>query len=196
MFEDIPRTPTGLKLGTPRENYEDMYALAGDGGLAVSFDTDFLVQTSIPLTRDIKVDPTKGIRHEGRTYSSSALFEAIASGQYPTEKRRDCVDPTMMYIRFARGWVSASSPDSLKIRAMAEVEQLFELMISKKMRTDARVQRDLVRDKRFRRLALANASLPATSHLPLEARRDPPDMKQSSEWGDDTDLDPYTYAGE
>lgn len=196
LFEDIPRTPTGLKLGTPRENYEDMHALAGDGGLAVKVDTDFLVQTSIPITRDIKVDPTKGIRHEGRTYSSSALFEAITSGQCPTEKRRDCVDPTKMYIRFARGWVSASSPDSSKIRAMAEVEQLFELMISKKIRTDARVQRNLVRDERFRRLALANASLPATSHLPTETRQGPPDMRPSSDWGDDTDLDPYTYAGE
>ena len=193
LFEDLPHTPVGIRPGTPREHYEDLLSVVGEGGLSAKYDDDFRILTSIPLDRDVKVVWDKGIRHEGRTYSSAALFEALTSGQQPTEKRRDCADPSLMFVKFGTRWISASSADSMRIRSLTEQERLFELMMGRKNRADSRERREEIKDERYRRIDLANASVPATQHLVVPTDDAKSTVTTASPWTSDSDLEPFNY---
>lgn len=63
---------------------ENALALFPESGVSVAFDSEFLALTAVPLKRPLKVDFARGIRHLGRWFSHSKLFE---SKNYDTRLR-------------------------------------------------------------------------------------------------------------
>lgn len=170
LFGDLSETPRGLQLGSPAEHRKDLVDQLGECGIQLPYDDAFRILTSIPLLRDARVDPLKGIRHEGRTYSSQPLFAKLATAM-PTQKRRDCVDPSKMYVQFDGGWVTAFSQDAVKFQALTDLEKLFAKMSRSALDAKNREQRTSVSGLRHNRIDRANAADSATSHLPVKDER-------------------------
>jgi putative transposase len=193
LFEDLANTPTGNSTGSPREIAEVVGGAFGNVGVAIPNDENFRILTSIPLTRDISVVGTQGYRHEHRMYRSAKLSEMLKIAT-PIEKRRDCVDPTLLYFKFGDSWVSASSRDSVVMRTRGDLEQLFSTMMGRRVRSEnARIRNDIAR-ARLNRIERANASAAATAHLRLPAplaERDPSADFDVTPFGDLSGLTPF-----
>jgi putative transposase len=86
------------------------------------------------------------------------------------EIRRDCVDPTLLYLKFGRQWVSASSRESIVLRSRGELDLLFARMMGRTIRSENARKREEISRARFDRIERANASAEAIAHLPTESR--------------------------
>jgi putative transposase len=165
LFDDFSNTPTGNEVGSPREKAEYWGEAFGTLGILMPYDDNFRLMTSVPLSRDIRADGTKGYRHLGRTYRSARVSELLRVG-YASEKLRDPVDPTRMVLKFGDEWVSASSRDSVVMRTRSELDQLFATMMGRQIRSENAEIRERIAGARLDRIEQANASAAATEHLP------------------------------
>lgn len=164
LFDDFAASPLRLRPGTPEEHRSELCEEFGRSGIALPYDESFLIMTSLPLNRDCRLDPRRGVRHQGRTYSSAKLLECAAHEE-ALEKRRDCVDPSRMYIKFKRGWVIAFSEDAVKLQAGSDEDRLFESLCRADLEVSGRRRKMVVEANRFDRLKQANAAAAATTHL-------------------------------
>jgi len=194
LFEDVPDTPVGLRPGTPAEHMLDSIERLGRCGIPQSYDDAFLVLTSIPIEHDVSIDPTRGIRHLDRVYTSNELL-AHANRSRPTDKRRDCIDPTRIYVKFENNWVSAFSSEAPGVALLGEEEKLFLTMSRAHVAKENRDKRAVVSRRRHDRILAANASAAAVSRPNGDEPRTP--QPTSGPWiPADTPLPPFESLGE
>jgi putative transposase len=160
---DIGDTPGPHEPGSPFEKAAYSHDAVNCLGIPMTLNDDFLFITSIPITK-VTPNGTASIRHEGRTFRSSELSRHLAMHKL-LECRRDCVDPTLMWIKFPGAIVRASTSDALVARSLSQLELLYDLMSSPELRrvnAKRKEERDLAAYKRIRN---AEASAPAVGHL-------------------------------
>jgi hypothetical protein len=77
-----------------------------------------------------------------------------------------------MYVKFATGWLMATTADSLKSGACSDLDKLTEALFDRDIRTENARIRNAKRRERSIRTAEANAAAKSTEHLidELEAR--------------------------
>lgn len=165
VFGDMPAVPHAANRFNAEERRSQLIEIFGHAGLVeVKKMDDFLLATSIPIDRDIKVDPTRGIRYLLRRYSSTDLLLKLRTHN-PIEKRLDCVNPHRMYVRFPSGWVLATTPEALSAGGRSNVENLFETLTDSAARSENESIRTAVRVERTRRIEEANSVAESTSYL-------------------------------
>lgn len=165
LFEDVPRTPMAASRTQPNEEWERLVGVLGHAGVIhVSNMDDFLIATSIPLDRSVKVDPVRGIRYLQRKYVSSDLLR-LSRTEHPLEIRIDCVDPHRIYVKFRSRWVLAQTAQCLKRGNLSVVGKLFEGAVDGIRRSQAAKVRDAIRQERTLRIEHANQAAAATQHL-------------------------------
>jgi len=165
LFGDLATTPTGNNIGSPAEKAEVLGEAFGPLGIALPYDDNFRILTSPIIRTDISAVGTQGYKHEERMYRSTRLSELLRSG-FAEEKRRDCVDPTLMYFKFGSEWVKAHSRDAIEMRGCSELDLLFRSLTGREVRSTNRNIRKEKSSARMDRIDRANAAAPATSHLP------------------------------
>lgn len=181
LFDDISRTPVRLRPGTPAEHEIALIEQLGRSGIPMANDENFAILTSIPLDRDVAIDPVQGIRHLGRRYSSRSLLARIAS-QRVLEKRRDCVDPTKIYVKFDDGWVTAMAANCVRLASLHDNEKLFETMIRPEVARTNRERREQVAAARADRIAQSNASAASITHLRSCTDETPSEVPSPPDW--------------
>jgi putative transposase len=164
LFEDFVETPTANSIGSPKEKREALGSSYGEVGIRIPFDDSFKILTSIPVTNDISALGIRGYRHAQQLYRSNRLSECLRHGK-AEQKRRDCVDPTLMYFKFGTEWVSGSSSGSITARSLSDADLLFFMMSGKKIRATNENIRSRIARRRMTRIDQANASAAATAHL-------------------------------
>ncbi|HET6805892.1 MAG TPA: hypothetical protein VFH59_10685 [Frateuria sp.] len=192
LFGDMPRTPVGSTRTGPRDEWERSGGVLEQVGcIHVNCMDDFLIATSVPLDRDVRVDPIRGVRYLQRKYVSDELLRLIRT-ERPIEIRIDCVDSHRIYVRFRSKWVLARTAQSLKRGGLSDASKLFEGAVDGIRRSDAAKTRAEIRRQRTQRIDDANAAAKATRHL--ERQFDGTDQAQSKQtpeveeggfdWGD------------
>lgn len=165
LFEDLPQTPSAKSRTSPADEWTRRAESIGSPGvIRVSNMDDFLIATSVPLTRSVKVDPIRGVRYLQRKYVSSELLR-ICRTESPVEFRIDCVDQHRMYVKFRSGWVLAQTADGLRRGPLSTLDKLFEAAADGAFRSAAAKQRDAIRLDRALRNEAANRAAQATKHL-------------------------------
>jgi putative transposase len=185
LFGDIPNTPLGSTRSGPREEWERRAeVLEQVGCIRVNCMDDFLIATSVPLERGVKVDPIRGVRYLQRKYVSDDLLRLLRT-ERPIEIRLDCVDPHRIYVRFRSKWVLARTAQSLKRGGLSDAAMLFEGAFDGIRRSEAAKARDEIRRQRTQRIDDANAAAKATKHLEKQFDgADQAQQKQSQKAGD------------
>jgi transposase InsO family protein len=165
LFSDMSSVPHGANRLSPKEKSEVLSELFGAAGVVrVTGRDDFLIATSVPIERDIKVERGRGIRHLQRTYTSGELLHRIGTSP-ALEKRLDCVDSRRMYVKFSSGWVLATTADSLRNEGRGDMDKLSEALFDRDIRGEnARIRR-AARIDRAIRTAEANATAGSAEHL-------------------------------
>lgn len=186
LFGDVPNTPLGSTRTGPREEWDRRAGMLEQVGcVRVNCMDDFLIATSVPLERDLKVDPSRGIRYLQRKYVSDDLLRLIRT-ERPIEIRLDCVDPHRIYVKFRSKWVLARTAQSLKRGSLSDAAVLFEAAFDGSRRSEAAKARDEIRRQRTQRIEEANAAAKATKHLEKQfADTDQARQKPSPEAGGD-----------
>jgi putative transposase len=206
LFEDVPETPLPASRTSPAEEWEQNTSVLGHAGVVHVDNMDnFLIATSVPLDRCLKVDPVRGIRYMQRKYTSTSLLD-LCRTENPIEMRIDCVDPHRMYVKFRTKWVLAQTPQSLKRGTMSVVEKLFEAAVDLIRRSGVARTRDAIRQERALRIEKANQEAKATKHLESQLTKPVEDNKPEPERSDQvgrigwTDLEipilPFKIEGE
>ncbi len=188
LFDDYVNSPSDINRTTPSERHQDLASEVGYGGRRVEYDDDLLYITSVPIDHPLKVDPLKGIRYEGRRYSSDALFACMKRGEEPLEIRRDCQNPATLRVKFKSRIVCAYSNDAAQLTRLNDSERLFELLhagIDRRRAGRAKLQRAI---SRADRITKANAAAHAMTHLPPVATPEP--AKESPSQTRWTDIEP------
>jgi putative transposase len=158
IFGDMPETISGANTLSPSEKEDLLKSTFGRVGVArVEHKDDLLIATSIPIDRDVKIDPRRGIRHLERTYASTPLLAAMRTLKPRERPRKDCINPRRMYVRFESGWILATSADELSACGRPDVENLFDLLSDKTVRSENAEGRAASRRKRALRIEQANA---------------------------------------
>lgn len=176
LFSDLATTPTGNNIGSPKEKADVLGEAFGPRGIALTYDDNFRILTSPIIRTDISASGTAGYKHEERMYRSPRLSELLRVG-FAEEKRRDCVDPTLMYFKFGPEWVKAHSRDAIELRGCGELDLLFRSMTARDIRSTNRCIRKEKSKARMDRIDRANAAAPATAHLPPS---DPPRVPEGN----------------
>lgn len=165
LFQDWPNTPRAATRSSPAEEWESRAGSIGTPGvIRIQDSQSFLIATSIPVDRSLRVEPGRGIRYLQRRFVSSELLLRCRT-EAPVELRIDCVDQCRMYAKFRSGWVLALAADSLKRGALSKVAMLFEAATDATRRSAASKQRDAMRLERTLRIELANRKSGTTKHL-------------------------------
>lgn len=203
LFDDMANVPCGANRLSASEKKEELAGALGAPGIThVGCKDEFLIATSIPLERDVKVDPVRGIRHLLRTYTSDDLMMRIRTSA-PIEKRIDCVDPHRMYVKFPDRWVLAMTAESIRLSGRDELTKLFDLLSDGTVRNEnARIRMEKRLD-RTRRFEEANAVSGSVNHLlpmldaennPVEKEKETP--PKSSNWSNaDVVISPFETEG-
>lgn len=78
LFEDLPSIAHGNDRHSAQERNDEIVDTFGNVGV-VRIDSldDFLIATSIPIERDLEVDPSRGVRYLQRIYTSADLVHQI-----------------------------------------------------------------------------------------------------------------------
>lgn len=206
LFTDLPITPLPASRTCPAEEWEQRVASLGHAGVfRVTNMDDFLIATSIPLDRSVKIDPVRGIRYLQRKYISSDLLQ-LSRTERPVEIRIDCVDPHRIYVKFRSRWVLAQTAQSLKRGSLSSVAKLFEGAVDEVRRGRATRTRDTIRQDRLLRIDEANQAAEATKHLESQLKKEEESVKRGvkveeeqvcANWGDpEAPILPFAIEGE
>ena len=197
LFEDMSSVPCGANRLSALEKSNELSGSLGHPGVVMPANRDeFLIATSVPLDRDVKVDRIQGIRYLLRTYTSAELMLRIRT-TFPIEKRLDCVDHHRMYVKFPDKWVLATTSEGMQLSGRGDLVKLFDLLADNTVRSDnarLRMEKRLERTKRFEE---ANALANSVSHLLPSVREDAKSnadkhSKRSLNWSDaDAMISPF-----
>jgi len=130
--EHLAVMPKGFAHGSPRALFEADRTLRPIGWQASIDDPMTLIETAVKIdVRKRDFDPTDGIRVGLRNYCSRDLLDKAAEHRTFNEVRLDPEDPSLIYVQFDSGWVTAKSNDISELRELSKIELLVEGMHSK-----------------------------------------------------------------
>jgi putative transposase len=203
LFDDMPTVPHGAARFSAQEKSEYLTELFGNvGTVSIANMDDFLIATSIPIERDISVDPVRGIRYLRRTYVSTELMRQIRLSRV-IEKRLDCVNPRRMYVRFPERWVLAMASDHQITAGQSDLVTLFEIMTDSRVRSENEAIRKAKRIARTLEIQRANEVAGSTKHLqaiseptPATERHIEEDANRSLWSMGEMDINRFRYEGE
>ncbi len=146
--EYLESTPKSFAEKSPREWFLEERSRRPVGFAADITQPMTLIETAVPVAvRQFELDPTRGLKVGLRNYSSMALIDGARSHRRFEEVRIDPEDPSLIYVRFESGWVTADSQDALELRQLPEIDRLVEGMhartradSNKELRADAQVK--------------------------------------------------------
>jgi putative transposase len=188
LFEDVPSIPLAASRSSPNEEWQRRVISLGHAGVVrVTNMDDFLIATSIPLDRDVKVDRSRGIRYLQRTYVSRELLQCYRT-ERPIEIRIDCVDPHRIYVKFRSKWVLAQTAQSLSRWSLPYAKRLFEGLNDVGWRSDATRIRGECRRERLTHIERANNAAKATKHLESQFKKSANEAERKRESPEDTGL--------
>lgn len=185
VYGDLPKTPL-QDGGTPEEKKEESLARYGILGGICKFDDALLIQTSVLVKYTGKATEKAGIRTVGGFFTSEELKIKLRTHQ-PDEVRRDCVDPSLLYVHVDGIWIKAFNNLVQSIALLSSVEKLFELLQKPSIDRDVRTKKlaiDLDRFHRHQAEAARQAHphlAPTPKELPLQGE-ELPDQFGVAEW--------------
>jgi hypothetical protein len=146
--EFLDTTPKSFAHMSPREWFLEERLRRPVGFAADISKPMTLIETAVPIAvRKMDLDITRGLRVGLRNYSSLTLIESARSNRTFEEVRLDPEDPSIIYVKFADGWVTADSHDANELRELTDLERLVEGMHchvrwreNKKIRTKGQVE--------------------------------------------------------
>ena len=151
LYEVFPTTPDQDGI-SPADYRENAAGLVPQMGLPVQFDEHFLYETSIPI-KARTIDPRKGIRFQGKAFTSNELMASTAE---VVEVRRDPGDCTLLYVRTTRRVLKAWASSTIGLAGKPELERLFESLMSAQTRRDSKATKDARSQELSRKTAEAN----------------------------------------
>jgi len=163
LFELWPDKPVGEIKGTPREIRGEKETQFGNYGRAVVLDDAFILRTSVPIDREVRITKSNIIQWMYRDYTSDELTRAIREHGRPEEFRADCADPSLGYAKFGGQWIRVRTSTVLREQVRDETDRIFAQIYT---RDAARISRALHKEhsrKAFDAVDLANASAPANA---------------------------------
>jgi len=193
---DMNEKPRAHQPGGPNERAAFSGERVGLLGKAVEWNDEFLFMTSAPIKRDLKPIGTTGMRYEGRTYRGEQLSALLAT-QKPVQCRRDCADPTLMWVKFKGVIVRARSRDTLATQFTDDLELLFDAMSSSSLRRHAVETKQNQRKAQRLRVNRSIASMTSKSHEmpdaePTATNSAPkPADARANDWS--SDVDPFQW---
>lgn len=98
-------------------------------GVPVTFDEQFVVATAIPLTRLLKIDPQRGVRHLGRWYVHPALFTLKLGTS--VDALSEPWDARCLYVLVGDRWVPCFHGPVGDARASVDMEVMLEAITLK-----------------------------------------------------------------
>lgn len=162
VYGDLAKTP--LADGdTPEEKKEESLARYGQLGRICKFDDALLIQTSIRVKYTGRATEKGGIRTIGGFFTSEELKIPLRT-QQPDQVRRDCVDPSVLYVHVGGIWIKAFNNLVQSIALLSNDEKLFELLRMPAVERAVRAKKLATDHDRFHRHR-AQAARQAHPHL-------------------------------
>lgn len=162
VYGDLARTPLD-DGGTPNEKRDESMSHYGLMGIPHEYNDDLLIKTSIPIKFRRNATEHKGIR-TGDGHFTSEELKVLVRTQQPDEVRRDCVDPSFLYVKVGSTWVKAFHKRAQSIALLSTKERLFELLSKPRINSQKRSDKLAIdRDRHHRHRAMA--ALPSHSQL-------------------------------
>jgi len=181
VFDDLPRTPYDGDI-TPRDRLDVAMAKYGAMGINQAANDDFLIKTSVDIDFTGRATEKRGIKTECAIFTSQELSALLRTAK-PDQVRRDCENPSLIYVKIGSRWVKAFKNNILTIASMSPTEQLFELLWGPSARSNrAARKQDVDRDVYLRNQRLAESD----EDLMAE---EPPDPEEVIDTFEDEDAD-------
>lgn len=165
LFADWLDDPIGELGATPRERIAEADSYFDAGGIEVSFDDNFILQTSVPMDDEIKIYPGEVIRWRYRRYTSAELKDLLRVRGKPDSFRVDCADPSLGYAKFGEQWVKVRESKYLEFQVKAELDRIFDQVFTRDLAKNNRAKKDEARERTTDRVDFANASAASTQNV-------------------------------
>lgn len=123
LYQHHPLVPGGDSL-SPVERRDEQRSMFGMVGRPQAYDEGFLIQTSIPSKHSHRGTERHGVRTSYGTYTSDTLRLTLRTSSVE-EVRRDCIDPTLMYVRAGGRWHRAAHSRVLSAQQFSEAEKVW-----------------------------------------------------------------------
>ncbi|EIL95693.1 hypothetical protein AB7849_08755 [Rhodanobacter sp. 115] len=169
VYGDLLKTPLA-DGGTPSEKRDESLSRYGNLGRLHEYNDDLLIKTSILIDFKGKATERKGIRTGEGFFTSEELKIHLRSKQ-PDAVRRDCADPSVLYVKIDSAWVKAFHSSAQSIALMSKREKLFVLMSQPLVNRERRSNKLAVDRDRYHRHR-AQAAMPAHPHLAPSAKEE------------------------
>ncbi|MDO5505777.1 MAG: transposase family protein [Pseudoxanthomonas suwonensis] len=165
VYEFMPYTRNSADV-SPADVVEDLKDKGACDGTPCSFDDSFLILTSVEVDVPRTVLASKGIRLTEGPYAGTALAECLKNNARVTAIRKDCVDPTTIYVTAGEKWFRAHRRDFQAMLTLSPAERLYELLSEPKRRSaSAAANLDQRRKKDEMSRREMEESLPGKDHL-------------------------------
>lgn len=112
---------------SPTDLKDEAVSKYGTLGRPCAYDYTFIINTSIKYEVRQKATEQDGIRTAYGRYTSDSLQLALRSN-LPTEIRRDCADPSRLYVKVKSKWFTAFNQDIMSFVNMTNFDKMFASM--------------------------------------------------------------------
>jgi putative transposase len=149
LYRDFADTP-GSDGVSPAERGSVSSSYFCSIGLSCAMDDEFFYQTSIPVKAQ-ELSFIKGIRTNSQTFCSAELL-ALPHSTEVKDVRRDCSDPSLLWVQLSRGAVKAWSRLTHRFAAASTEDREFHTFYSAALREEGRERKSQIRLERYMRL--------------------------------------------
>jgi putative transposase len=140
---------------TPTDLKEEAVSKYGELGRPCSYDYTFIINTSIKYEKPQKSTERDGIHTAYGRYTSENLQLALRSDS-PSEIRRDCADPSRLYVKVNCKWFTAFNQDIMSFVNMTNFEKMFESITWPILRRIVADQKKAIQRNSHQQLQLAS----------------------------------------
>ncbi|HWS39800.1 MAG TPA: hypothetical protein VN247_00750 [Arenimonas sp.] len=126
MTSALKHKPNNQGL-SPTDLKDEAVSKYGTLGRPCAYDYTFIINTSIKYEVPQKATERDGIRTAYGRYTSDSLQLALRSN-LPTEIRRDCADPSRLYVKVKDKWFTAFNQDIMSFVNMTNFDKMFASM--------------------------------------------------------------------
>lgn len=163
VYQCLPEIPNS-EGGWPALLKEEALDMLGCFGKVCEFDFAFMIKTSIEIDYKGKGTERNGIR-TGEGYFTSDALQVELRTKKADEVRRDCVDPSVLYVKVGMRWYKAFHARVQKNFIHTEEHKLFDLMYRSGIKKEIRTRKTEQGRIQHSRMELADQASPASKHL-------------------------------
>ena len=161
MLDEFIRSSINVKPNnqylSPSDLKNEYVSKYGILGISCKYDDSFIINTSIKMNSPKKAKEHDGIRTTYGRYTSDDLQLALRS-QSPSEIRRDCADPSRIYVKIGCKWYTAFNQSILSFVGMPDFDKFFASMTWPLLKALAEKQKIENQHMSYQQLQVSNKS--------------------------------------